>query len=158
MAHESAASGQRVQNLGAISSLLLGGTGALTALAIGDSNARIEEEAGRIEEARVRRRVARAQGRTLAAFGASGVVVNEGTPLDVLADEAREGEELALLARFGSQLRARGIRFDARDRAAKSVAGGIEGFVDIKSKQRTSLLSQEPSGNTSPLVQVAGES
>ena len=79
-------------------------------------NAIAEQERSAAEEQRLRRDQSKQAGRTRAAFGASGVRL-EGTPLDVLADDAMIAEENALLTRFGGDTRAAGLR--AQSSAAK---------------------------------------
>lgn len=75
---------------------------------VGNANAMaLESQAQRIgNETRVRadiqrRENARKMGQTMAAYGASGVDVNSGTPLDVEADQATEGELQAKLIEYG---------------------------------------------------------
>ncbi len=44
-----------------------------------------------------------------AAYGASGVVVGEGSPLVVMADTARQGEKEALMIRYGGSVEGTGL-------------------------------------------------
>lgn len=90
------------------------------------------------EEARVRRDMSRRLGATRAAIGATGFTA-EGTPLDVIADQAAEAEEIALLTRFGGRLQAQRARFQgslaareqlftaqtARSRGGQALLGGF---------------------------------
>lgn len=54
------------------------------------------------EERRLRRQQSRQMGAARAFFGASGTTL-QGSPLDILADQAMEAEENALLVRFGGE-------------------------------------------------------
>jgi len=63
---------------------------------------------GEDEENRIRRQVSRTQGQQRAAFAAAGVVVDEGTPLDVLQETAAEGEQDALTVRHNAAMEAWG--------------------------------------------------
>lgn len=83
--------------------------------------ARKVEELGRIEAGRIRREGKRAVAERAAQFGASGIQLL-GTPIDVLADEAAEFEEAAVLHSLGRGFQARDIRSAGRQAL-------ISGFV-----------------------------
>jgi hypothetical protein len=81
-----------------------------------------------LEEQRFRRSARRRAGLARAQFGALGIT-SEGSPLEVLADQAAEQEEDAMLIRFGGQVRkaeskARSGVF-ASEKSASLLAGGI---------------------------------
>jgi len=57
---------------------------------------------GEDQENRVRQELSRTEGRQRAAFAASGVVVDQGSPLDVLEDTAVQGEQDALTVRHNA--------------------------------------------------------
>ncbi len=89
--------------------------------AVASANAKAAKQQAQAEEIRLRRDRVRRIAATRAAFGAAGVAL-AGTPLDVLAEQALEAEEDALLTRFGGRVRARAFRFQAG--AARAGAGG----------------------------------
>jgi len=68
---------------------------------------------GVIEERQFRRRIEGLKGTQRAAFGASGVVVDEGSALDVLQDTAEFGEIDALTIRRNAEIEAFGFDFRA---------------------------------------------
>lgn len=95
--------------------------------AVARSNAIAAQQQAAAEEVRFRRERARRMGATRAAFGAAGVSM-EGTPLDILAEQALIAEEDALLIRFGGQQRAREQRLQAQlfeQEGQGALVGGI---------------------------------
>lgn len=68
--------------------------------AIGEHNAQAAVQRAAAEEARLRRDRSRRLGAMRAQIGATGAAF-EGTPLDVLADQAMSAEEEAMLVRWG---------------------------------------------------------
>lgn len=71
---------------------------------LAEENAKAAQRASMVEESRLRRRHRRMAGGARAAFASSGVQI-EGSPLDVLADQAMEFEQSALLTRQQGQFR-----------------------------------------------------
>lgn len=110
---------------------------------LADRNARQAALNAQVREQRSRRQAERASGRTRAAFGASGVRLGSGTPLDVLADQAMELEQNILLERFGGQQQA--ASFQARS----------EGF-DAQADRINPLASGAFAAGGSLLTSVAG--
>lgn len=76
---------------------------------LGERNAIAAEQQAGAEEARVRRDSQRRLGALRARFGASGFTF-AGSPLEVLADQAMEAEEDALLVRHGGRTAAQQAR------------------------------------------------
>ena len=98
------------------------------------------EARGEISERQHRLQVADLKGRQRSALASSGVVVDEGSALDVIKDTAFFGEQDALTIRHNAALEAYGLRTQAENLRAQS---GL-----IKSRKRnlplvgaTSLLS-----------------
>lgn len=98
---------------------------AVFAAALGERNAQAELQRAEAEEVRFRRDRQRRSAATRAAFGAAGVQV-EGTPLEVLADQAAEAEEDALLIRLGGLTAAQRARLrgdvEAREQRLRAAA------------------------------------
>jgi hypothetical protein len=92
-------------------------------------NARQAELNAMARERRSRREARREMGRTRAAFGASGVQLGGGTPLDVLADQAMELEQNILLEQFQGESQATQFRTQSAGLSARagsvSPIGGI---------------------------------
>lgn len=109
-----------------------------------EANADYAREAAKAEEQRLRRDRSRRIGATAAAFGAAGVTF-QGTPMDVLADEAALAEEDALLVRAGGELREREFRIGADRARSKAVGSLLGGAISIAG---TSLLADSGSGTT----------
>lgn len=82
------------------------------------------------EERRLRRQQAREMGAARAFIGASGTQML-GSPLDVLADQAMEAEENALLVRFGGMQRAAGFEAEGAFRRSEATAAMISGSLDM---------------------------
>lgn len=68
---------------------------------LGERNARAIRLAGRASEQRFRRDRRRAMAQTVANMAAAGVGISGVSAVDIVADEAAESEESALLIRFG---------------------------------------------------------
>ena len=66
----------------------------------------------------------RLQGRQLAGFSAAGVVVDEGTPLDILAQTAADAEISALRAAFALEQQARNLKSAGRSALISGFGGG----------------------------------
>lgn len=88
--------------------------------AVANQNAGLAEKAavdaenrGKVDEQRERMRVQSLIGQQKASFGASGVLVDSGSPLDALADTAYIGEQDALTIRRNAALEAWGLRSQA---------------------------------------------
>ena len=82
------------------------------------SRAAQEREVARIESNRQRAKVRRLLGAQRALYGASGVRI-EGSPAEIMADTAAQGERDALLISYGGEIRAR----DAEKRAEATEFG-----------------------------------
>ena len=76
--------------------------------AIARQNAEIARAQGAAAVAAQQREAARSMGRAIAAYGASGVQVDAGSPLDVLADAAANAELDKLTIQYNAELKARG--------------------------------------------------
>lgn len=111
---------------------ILGGVAALQqgrfAAEVARANAQAARQQAAAEEIRVRRERVRRIGATRAAFGAAGVTL-EGSPLDVLAEQALEAEEDALLVRFGGRVRARQFGLEATLAQQAGTAGLFGGLA-----------------------------
>lgn len=96
-------------------------------LDLAERNAQAAIQQAAAEEVRLRRDRGRRIESTRAAFGAAGVQV-QGSPLEVLADEAMEAEEDALLVRFGGEQEAQRVRLagDILARRELQIALGVE--------------------------------
>jgi len=90
--------------------------------ALGEQNAKTAEATAAAEETRMRRDRARRLAASAAKFGASGVQLT-GSPLEVLANEASENEEAALLVRYGGQVEAQRQRLNAQIMARRELMG-----------------------------------
>ena len=73
------------------------------------------EEKGVVAEARFRDQISQAIGSQRAAFASSGVVVDQGTAMDVVEETAMVGEEDALTIRYNAALEAFDHRTQATD-------------------------------------------
>lgn len=94
---------------------------------IAERNATIVQQQAAVSEAAARRDGRRAIGKIQAGYGASGVVGNEGSPLDVLENSATEAELDALTIRYNGELGAMGYKDDARLATMRGRAAGTEG-------------------------------
>jgi len=94
---------------------------------------------GGIEERKVRRRLSATLGSQRATFGASGVVVDEGSPLDVLAHTAQEGEQDALTVRHNAAVEAWGHQVQAQNFQNQAQLQGLQ-TVDPNVRKTTTLL------------------
>jgi hypothetical protein len=86
-----------------------------------------------------------------AQFGASGVDVNSGSPLDVLADTDAEGATSAMQLLYGGELEAwnqRNKAYAARQQGQSSLLGGIMGGVS------TGLLGASKLGLLKPAAET----
>ena len=88
---------------------------------IARQNATIALQRSEAESVRVARDRARRQGLLRATIGASGVQLT-GSPLDLLAEEAMEGEEARLAVLFGGEAQARNERIRATAAKARGRA------------------------------------
>lgn len=101
----------------------------LFARRLSKQNAVAAEQQAAAEETRSRRTSARRLGRIRAAFGASGGTF-EGSPIDVLADQAAEDEEDTLLIRFGGRVRARQARISGRIESQRHFTAAFGSFLE----------------------------
>lgn len=123
-------------------SALAGAVGQIRQSQAEEANADFARASARSDEKRLRRDRRRRLGATRAAFGAAGITA-EGTPMDILAEEASLAEEDALLVRASGELREREFRIAAdraRSGAAQSLLGGAISIAG------TSLLADSGSG------------
>lgn len=99
---------------------------------IADNNAIIAEQNAVADENKQRRSAGRQAASSRAAIGAAGVTL-EGSPLDVLEDQALEAELDALNIRYGGRLQATNYRSQAQlDRSAARNAK-TQGFLSAGS-------------------------
>lgn len=75
---------------------------------IARQNAEIARQQGAFAMEAQEREAKRAMGRSIAAYGASGVQVDSGSPLDVLADSARMAMLDRLMIQYNAEVKARG--------------------------------------------------
>lgn len=80
--------------------------------AVATQNAIVAQQNARVDMEAKRRDTARRLSAGVAAIGASGITI-EGTPLDLLAEEAEMGELDALTIQYNGEMQARGFRSDA---------------------------------------------
>jgi len=130
-----------------------------------DLQAKDAEARGKADEAQFRSDVETFKGGQRASFGASGVVVDEGSALKTVQDTAALGEADALTIRHNTALEAWGIREDARNlrsqarfsRASKAdpklaaattllTSGGSLAASSIKSSKSPSNSAPRPTG------------
>lgn len=118
---------------------IIGAAGALTQGLAGFQQARFQQAVAKrneaaardqaaAEEERFRRDRQRRIGATRAAFAASGTRV-EGSPLEVLADQAMIAEEDALLIRHGGEIRAGEQALRAKVAGQQAAGSLLSGFV-----------------------------
>lgn len=116
---------------------------------IADNNALIAEQNAAADENKQRRSAGRQAATSRAAIGAAGVTL-EGSPLDVLEDQALEAELDALNIRYGGRLQASNFRSQAQlDRSAARSAR-TQGFLSAGS---TLLQGAGQFGKEKPLPQ-----
>ena len=95
-----------------------------------EANAKIAEAQAKNQAAQERDKYRRLAASQRASFGASGIDVNEGSPIDVLADTDAEGAVSAMQLLYGGQFEAANWRnraVQARSSAKGSLFGGILG-------------------------------
>ncbi len=102
---------------------------------IADNNAIVSEQNAAAEEKRQRRMAGRQAANSRVAIAASGVRL-EGSPLDVLEDQALEAELDALNLRYGGQLQASNYRSQAQLERSAARSARTQGFLSAG----TSLL------------------
>jgi hypothetical protein len=97
-----------------------------------EETASIEERQGRTAADRERRKGMIARGQTIAALAASGVDVQQGTPLELLGEQAKETEFQALQAKFERDDRAWSLRqqaLQARQQGAAAQAAATSSAI-----------------------------
>lgn len=87
---------------------------------IAERNAKAAKERGDAEADAKRRQIASVKGQQRAAFAASGVAIDEGTPLDILADTAELGELDVLNIKNNAEREAYNYRVQAGDFTAQA--------------------------------------
>ena len=100
------------------------GTG-LGAIKAGNINAKLAEDLGRIRTSRVRSSGRKAIASSRARGAASGVDIQQGTPMDVLGEKLVEASHDVLLSKFAADFEAVQAKNDARRGLLGAVAGGI---------------------------------
>jgi hypothetical protein len=102
--------------------------------AVAEQNASLAEKAavdaenrGRTEEAQHRMKVRSLIGQQKAGYGASGVLVDTGSPLDALADTAYIGEQDALTIRRNAAMEAWGLRTQSGNFRAEGRLSKLQG-------------------------------
>ena len=114
--------------IGAVAGGVVAVGGGIAAKKQGKAQAQLAEQSGEIGADRARREGRRSIADRAARFGASGVVVGTGSTLDVLADEAAEVEEQALVRAFSGDIGASGLRGQAGLALATGIVTGIGSF------------------------------
>lgn len=97
---------------------------------VAEMHAAAAEQSAALEEETTRKRVSRVQGTVRARAAAAGLDIGEGSPLDVLAENAAEGELEALTARYSGAVEASRARSQAnlsRYQGKQAVMGGWMG-------------------------------
>ena len=97
--------------------------------AVMERNAVIADREAAENARRVREAGRRALGQQQAAFGASGVVAGEGTPLDVLGSTAADVELDALTARYSGIVEAQNLRSQASLERSRASSVRTSGFI-----------------------------
>lgn len=118
--------------------------------AVARNNAIIAKQKARAQEAAFRKKFAFFQGETATGFAKGGVVVNTGSPLEVLGDNAAEAELEALMIRYGGEIQAD----DFAAQAGASLAAGKGAFnsgmlaagATILSGARKGFKTDSPTG------------
>ena len=132
-------------------SLLGGAAGASAAQQQGQALADIYKQQGVVAQAQAKNQAAqeldkykRIAGAQRAAYGASGVDVNVGSPLDVLADTDAEGKMSAMQILYSGELQewnsrqgARMALLNAQGQATGSLLGGLVGGLGALSRIKT---------------------
>lgn len=93
---------------------------------IAERQAEDSEKRGREAEFNYRKRIKALKGKQRAAFSASGVVVDEGSALDILADTAEQGEFDALVIRNNAEREAYGFRAQSANFQNQSSLHGLQ--------------------------------
>jgi hypothetical protein len=121
---------------------------------LADRNAVAARRQAELDEVRTRRSQRRVAGRTTAQFGAAGITLM-GTPLEVLADQALEQEENAMLVRFGGDIAAQRSRaksevyaFRRRGLLATTAGGGMGTLLGGISKAKRAGIYAERATTT----------
>lgn len=132
---------------------------------IATQNAETERERGAEEERRHRQRVAQTKGSQRAAFAGNGILLDEGSPLDILMDTEEMGELDAQTILHDSELRARNFDIQssnftgqagllgaqasgARSGSYLAAAGGLLGGVsDVSTKWDAYKSKPKPFSN-----------
>lgn len=91
-----------------------------------NQSSKLERGKAMLNEERVRRRNRRLLGDQVVGFASSGVRIDVGTPLDVMAESVADGELDALTVRAGGQIKAR----DLNIQATLARKEGDQGFVN----------------------------
>lgn len=98
------------------------------------------------EEERLRRQTARLMGQRRAAIGAAGVTA-EGTPLELMADEAGEAALDIATRRHEAELRGRGLEDQARLEGWNAKQAGVNAALGVAGTL-LDLVPQEPLGGS----------
>lgn len=122
--------------LGAIQSAQASASASEFNAQVADNNAVIAEQNAAAEARRQRRAAGRQAARSRAQIGAAGVAL-EGSPLDVLEDQAMEAELDALNSLYGGRLQATNYRSQAQLDRASARSARTQGFISAG----TSLLN-----------------
>ncbi len=94
---------------------------------IAQQNANMERQAGLEEQRRQRLKTAQIIGQQKAGMAASGLMLNDGTPLDVMSDSAEMGELDALMLGYNSEKRARGYLTQSSSLGSQSMLNSMSG-------------------------------
>lgn len=100
---------------------------------IASQNAMIASEQGEAAAQAQQRDAERSMGRTVAAFGASGVQVNSGSPTDVMADSARNAMLDNLTLQYNASLRGTQFKDQANLDTAESKYDTTSGYLNASS-------------------------
>lgn len=105
--------GTAMQVVGSLTSANANANAASYNAGVATQNAQIADQQGAAAVVQQGRYAARSMGRAVAGYGASGVSLDTGSPLDVLADAAGQAELDALTTKYNYQLKALSYRNQA---------------------------------------------
>ena len=143
----------------AVGAIASGNAGAGAAQANADAlrrRAALEEEQGRIAYDRTKRQGLIARGRSLAALSGNGVDPTEGSPLDLLSEQAKENEFQAEQAKFEHDEKAWAMRIGAIQQDQAGSASLATGYGKAAGAAFTGLAAAGMAGSKQLAPKEAG--
>ncbi len=124
--------------------------------ALADQNAAVVRESGALTEYQKKKNLEAQVGRQTAQYAASGINVNQGSPIDVMTDTLSKGYLDIAIDKFNTELTARGYESKAnQDRRAGAAArkestlaaglGLLKGVATYEQKQTASTTDEKKS-------------